>query len=184
MTMKKTLTALTIVTLTTTLAASAALADRGMGMGGMRGEGHGMMAEFDFAAIDTDKDGKITQAEIDAWRAADIKAADTDGDGFLSADELTAMHVKRVTAQATAMTTEMMTRMDADKDGKLSAAEMAVRPAPAGLFDRLDTDKDGALSQAELDAAKSRMAHGQDDHRGGKGKGERRGMFGHGHDNN
>ena len=183
MTMKKTLTALTIVALTSTLAASAALADRGMGKGGMRGEGPGMMQEFDFAAVDANKDGKITPEEIEAWRAADVKAADTDGDGFLSADELTAMHVKRATDRAGAMATEMMSRLDADNDGKLSAAEMAVRPAPAGLFDRLDSDNDGALSQEELDAGKGRMADGHGGQRG-KGKGEHRGMFGHGHDNN
>ncbi len=73
------------------------------------------------AAVDADKDGKITEAELTAFRAAETKAADADGDGLLSAEELAALHVKAMTARATDMAARMVSRMDSDADGKLSA---------------------------------------------------------------
>ncbi len=43
-----------------------------------------------FAAMDTDGDGQITQAELDAHAAARFASADSDGDGFLTTDEMQA----------------------------------------------------------------------------------------------
>lgn len=170
------LTALTMATLATALVATTALADRGNGMGmgnpGME-QGNGMpFAGFDFAEVDADKDGKITEAELAAWHAARTKSLDADGDGFISADELAAMQMKGMEPRVKERSARMVTRLDADGDGKLSATELASRPVPAGLVDRLDTDNDGAISQAELDAAKAKMAQGP---RGFKMK-----RFGHG----
>lgn len=184
MTRKMKLTALTMATLATALVATTALADRGLFMN--RGEGHGMergmgpLANFDFAAVDTDQDGKITEAEMTAWRAAQAQALDADGDGFVTAEELAAMQMKASEARIKDRASRMVARMDADGDGKLSAAELATRPVPAGLFARLDTDKDGAVSQAELDAAKERMAEGGRKHMKKHG-GDRNG---HGQGNN
>lgn len=190
MTRKMKLTALAMATLAGALVATTALADRGFGMGeGMRGEGmmggQGMMqgagpfANFDFAAIDADKDGKITEAEITAWRAAEAKALDADGDGLISADELAAMEMKNMAGRMKDRAAQMVARLDTDGDGKLSAAEMASRPVSTKLFDRLDANSDGALSQEELDAAKARMAEGRGkrmmrgwgDHEHGEGRG-------------
>ncbi len=178
-----------LVALAIALTGSVALAERGdrmggdqMGMGGPDAMG-GPMAAFDFAAVDADKDGKITQAEIDTYRAAQTKALDLDGDGLMSAEELTAMQMKGVQARVEQRVKAMIDRMDGDKDGKLSAAELAQRPVPAMMFDRLDADKDGALSEAEIAAAKERMANGMQE-RGERwdrdDRGERGGMRGHG----
>lgn len=167
-----------LVALAVALGASAAFADRGDHMGG----GAGRMMDFDFAAVDADKDGKITQAEIDSHRAAQAKAADTDGDGLMSAEELAAMHVKGLTARASDRAAMMIERLDTDGDGKLSAVEMAVRPMPTRMLERLDTDNDGALTQAEIEAARDRMSEGR---MGKHGRGE--GGHGRGHggqDNN
>lgn len=188
MTRKMKLTALTLATLAGALVATTALADRGMGMGGGMGMEQGMgpqggpMAGLDFAAIDTDKDGKITAAELTAWRAAEAKALDADGDGLISADELAKMQMKGMENRAQTRAAAMVSRLDSDGDGKLSATEMAARPVPTGLIDRLDTDKDGALSQAELDAAKTRMAEGMGQRmKMGRGHGgERNGDHGRG----
>ncbi|MFN3846626.1 MAG: EF-hand domain-containing protein [Paracoccaceae bacterium] len=166
----------TLVALAVAFAGGAAMADRGDRMGGAEGPMFGM----DFAAIDADKDGKITQAEIDAYRAAQAKAFDTDGDGLLSAEELSAMHLQNVTARASDRAARMIERMDTDGDGKLSAAEMAVRPMAGRMFDRLDADKDGALSEAELAAARDRMTERRGDKRGEK-HGEKRGGMQRGH---
>lgn len=155
------------------LTGSAALAERMPMMGeGMMG---GPEGAFDFAAVDADKDGKITRAEMDAHRAAEVTAVDADRDGKLSATELQAMILARMTARATAMATAMMTGMDQDGDGLLTAAELAVRPGPAMLFDRADADGDGAVTEAEIAALRDDMGG----HMGG-GDGEGRGHHGRG----
>lgn len=167
-------------------AALAQDAPEGMMGGGMMGEGPmgGRMMEggpfggFDFAAVDTDKDGKITQAEMQAWRAAEVAGVDADKDGKLSADELKAMQMKRMEERATDMATKMVERMDADGDGLLSAAELAARPGPAMMFDRIDADGDGAVTEEEIAAARAAMMDRVGE---GHGRGRGEGRDGHGH---
>ncbi len=130
-----------------------------------RGPGHGGMSAINFDQLDADKDGKVTEAEIEASRTARVTAADANGDGLMSADELAAMQLAEMTERANAMAAEMITRMDSDGDGLLSAAEMASRPGPAQFFDRIDTDGDGAISREEADAAAKKMAEGRGDRR-------------------
>lgn len=130
---------------------------------------------MDFATLDADKDGKISAAEMEAFRAARVTAVDTDGDGKLSAAELSAMHLARMQARADAMAARMIERHDADGDGLLTAAEFATPPSPQRMFERADTDGDGALSEAEIAAARERMA----EMREGRGKGGKHGR-GHG----
>lgn len=160
-----------LVALALALTAGAALADRGDRMGGMGPMG----GALDFAAIDADGDGKITQAEITAYRAAQTAGIDTDGDGLISAEELAAMHIRAATERANAHAARMIEQLDTDGDGKLSAAELVSRPMaggmPARMFERLDTDKDGAISEAELAAAKERMGERRGDNRGDKPRG-------------
>ena len=66
---------------------------------------------------------------------------------------------------------DQMMKLDADKDGKLTKAEIT-DPRLSRLFDRADADKDGAVTRAELTAlstqeeAKSRAGGGG---RGGPG---------------
>jgi EF hand len=147
---------------------SAAMADRGMmGMGG--GEGRGAMMLDQFDAIDADKDGKITQDEIAAHRAAEFAAADTNADGALSADELQAQMLARMLARHSA---RMIENMDDDGNGALSLAEMDAGPM-ADRFARIDSDNDGAISKAEAEAMVEKM---------GKRREGRRHMMGE-HDN-
>lgn len=163
-----------LVVLAFALTAGAAMADRGDRMGGMGGPMGGIVG-MDFAAMDADGDGKLTQAEIDTFRAAQTAAIDTDGDGLLSAEELAAMHMRAATTRANDHAARMIEQLDTDGDGKLSAAELAARPMQAGMstrmFERLDTDKDGAISEAEMAAAKDRMTMGRGDKRGGNHRG-------------
>lgn len=171
------LTALALAAVTGAAFSSAALADRGpkddmRGMEMGMGPGMGMGPRFDFAAVDADKDGKVTEAELTAWRAAEAGKIDANKDGKLSAEELTAARVAEMTARATEMATQMVTDLDTDGDGLLTAAEMAARPGPARMFDRADADGDGAVTQAELDAMRAE---------GPGGDGEGRGHHGGGH---
>ena len=136
---------------------TAALAEKGP-MSGPMG--------LNFEAMDADKDGKITKAEIAAHRSAMFTEADADKDGKLSADEMIAMHDKAQAARKAKMAAKMIGRIDTDKDGFVSAEEMAAMPMMDKMFERVDTDKDGAVSTEEMAA----MAARKEGHEKGHGK--------------
>lgn len=176
-----------LVALAVALMGSAAIADNqgGMGMGGPMGHMGMMPPPFDFAAVDANKDGKVTLEEFNAYRAAKVAGADTDKDGKLSVDEIAAMDLKEMQARSLQRATRMVKDLDTDGDGKLSAAELIARPMPERLFQMADTNKDGSIDQAEADAAMQMMMrgpHGQH-HKGmgdqnGPGNGEQDGQGG------
>lgn len=114
---------------------------------------------FDFAAIDADKDGKITVTELKAFRAAKLKAADADGNGQISEDELVAFRLRDIEQAIRAHVKSELADMDVDGDSAVSVTELQATPNRAlRFFERIDADGDGAVSQAEIDAAKARMA--------------------------
>jgi Ca2+-binding EF-hand superfamily protein len=149
--MKKTLT---LLALSAVLASPVSTIARAEGM-----DGHGPMPMLNFDAIDTDKDGKITSVEFDAFRAAEFSKADANADGQVSAEELAAKQVADMTARAADMATKMIERMDDDGDGLLSAEEMAQGPRAPTMFERADADGDGAISKEEVEAMKGKMGH-------------------------
>lgn len=122
---------------------------------------------FDFATLDADKDGKVTKAEVESFRAGKVKAMDANADGKLSAEELAAPRIASATDRINTRSADMVKKMDSDGDGMLSAAEMATRPGPEKIFDRIDANADGAVTQDEVDAARKAMQ-------------EKRGKGGHG----
>ncbi len=146
-------------------AAGLALAERGPDQG--MGREAGMMLNFE--AMDVDKDGRLTEAEITAWRAARLAEADADGDGKLNATELAAMHETQMKERMAERAARMIERADADGDGLLSAEELAAGPRQMSMFERIDADGDGAVTQAELDAAREKMAGRFKRHGGGMG---------------
>jgi Ca2+-binding EF-hand superfamily protein len=112
------------------------------------------------AILDTNSDGKVTQAEIEGELKRLIAAADVNGDGKLSADEFR----RRGRWFLRLRTVSFFDMLDADGDGQVSAAEML---SPTGRwFKRHDEDKDKALSGEELN--KSSWHHGR-----GRGRGNR-----------
>ena len=136
---------------------------------------------------DTDGDGRITLAEMQATSAQRFARMDANGDGVLNADDRAAVGA------------EMFAQADTDGNGELTAAEMkaahearkANRPERGDRADRrgtrggdrsarmaehfakADTDKSGGLSQTEL--AAMHEARGERGKRGGR-DGKRGGM--------
>ncbi len=202
---KQTLISGLVLAAATAAGLSTAIAQQGPGPDAPEGfEGRVPAPERIFAKIDADKDGKITRAEIDAWKAARPKVEDSDGDGKISPAELAAPRIAEATELFNDQAAETVKRLDTDGDGLLSAAELAAGPGfgpgpqgPRGpgfeaIFDRIDADKDGAVTLQEAQAAQQHFAdrregdrpdrgwRGRDEHdRGGHGK-DRRGFDGKG----
>lgn len=160
--MRKVLLAATAI-LALSIGAGAALAQGGPGRGDRAGQ-----API-FQLMDADKDGKVSKAEFDAYRASQFKALDKNTDGFLGREEYAAL--------PDLIRTQMMERrfdeLDKNKDGKLTADELGVRDGRAAeadirrRFDALDKNKDGKLTPDELpEAARERMMRAD---RGNKG---------------
>lgn len=175
---RKTLTMLALAGMTAVTISTAVIAqDAPMG-------GRGGFDMLNFEAMDADKDGKLTEAEIEAARVARVTAADANGDGKLSAEELSAMHLAMMTERSKDMAAKMVERLDSDADGMLTAAEMAAGPGMGRMFDKIDADGDDAITQAEVDAAKDQMGKGHRKGRGGHGEGHGMGHgWGFGGDN-
>jgi Ca2+-binding EF-hand superfamily protein len=124
---------------------------------------------FDFAAMDTDKDGTLTKAEMQAHHAAQMVLLDTDKDGFLSASEIAAHHQAGMAGRAEKRAARMIKRLDSDGDGALSLAEAQLGPNDR-MFSRMDDNEDGVISAEEA----AKMASGKDGrggHHGGSGYG-------------
>lgn len=126
-----------------------------------------------FAALDTDKDGKITPEERKAAmeKRFDERFAkmDTDGNGQLSKDELKAARAahdgpKGRFGRGKGWHGGPMGGMgggprgDADRDGTVTRAEFLARPL--AMFDRLDVDKDGTVTAQERQAAMASFRKG------------------------
>lgn len=107
----------------------------------------------DFSTLDTDGNGEITLLEMQSSAQTRFGEVDTDGDGFLTQAELAA-HAQ---SNAADRAERMISRRDANDDGKLSLEEMAGRRDPGRFFNRMDADNSGGISEAELEEARAKM---------------------------
>lgn len=105
-------------------------------MGHHGGRHGGKMLEI----FDADKDGAVTQAEIDAFRNDQIARFDADKDGQLSLDEYQALWLERMREHMV----DAFQSHDADGDGEVTAEEFNTHFA--GLVERLDRNGDGELN--------------------------------------
>ena len=92
----------------------------------------------EFKAIDTDRDGKLSEAEIRAFAAARTAEMDTNKDGVISPEEMRAFHDK----QREKMRLARLARMDDNKDGIVSAEEYQKHMAE-GMMRHANRPRDG-----------------------------------------
>lgn len=92
--------------------------------------------------LDKNQDGILQLSELPEHKARFLSEADTDKDGALSVAELE--------AHRTAMKQKMFSRMDKDENGVLTEDEVGFMWKHMQVA---DADKDGKLTQAELDKA-------------------------------
>ncbi len=140
MTALKTIAIGTIAAALATSVAGIALADS-FGPKGWGGKGHhggrdgGRMIEM----FDQNKDGSVTQDEVNASVAERFAAADADKDGRVTLEEFKAYRLTEMQP----MKVRAFQRLDRDGDGKVTRAEFD--RISDRMFARLDRDGDGEL---------------------------------------
>ena len=125
-------------------------------------------------AVAPNKDMKGKRGPVDLQkfsRMDGLKAADTDGDGVLSRAEIEALVQKRIVSRAA---DRMERRLDVNGDGKVTLAEIENQRKKE--FAALDRNDDGKIDRSEMRAAKmshhARGSHHKGPHHmGGKHKG-------------
>ena len=102
-----------------------------------------------FGVLDTNDDGEISAAEIDA-AAESLATLDEDGDGQLTEDELRPRGGGPIggDARTPGEATAAFMRFDTDADGLLERTELASQFV--SLLTRADADGDGAASETEI----------------------------------
>ena len=119
-----------------------------------------------FSDLDTDGNGEVTLAEMEAFRAAKFAEIDTDGNGSLSAEELLAAR-EADSDRAERRINRMIERADANDNGTIELDEMrGGGERGAERFAEADADGSGGLSEAEMKDAKGKRGG----KKGGKGK--------------
>ncbi|WP_433760269.1 EF-hand domain-containing protein [Brucella anthropi] len=123
-----------------------------------------------------DMKGKRGPVDLEKFsRMDDLKAADTDGDGVLSRAEIEALALKRIVSRAA---DRMERRLDVNGDGKVTLAE--VENQRKKEFAALDRNEDGKIDRSEMRAAKMhhqargshhKGPHHMGNHKGGEHKG-------------
>lgn len=131
----------------------------------------------DFVAIDTDGNGILTRAELQARAVARLSPVDTNGDGAIDRAELVAAlppapgGLLEVFAPnpSERMADRILALMGATEAGKVTVVELADGRVNM-LLAALDTDRDAAISQDEADAARDRIGDRDGRHRHGDGE--------------
>lgn len=109
-----------------------------------------------FERFDTDKDGAVTQSEIDETRAGSMARFDTDQNGTLSLPEYEALWMEKMRDRMV----DGFQRLDQDGDATITAEEFT-KPM-RNIVTWIDSDGDGKVTRQEMKKMRSRGGH----HRG------------------
>jgi hypothetical protein len=116
--------------------------------------GAALAGEDKLDRLDADKDGKVTQAEYAAGAKTSFDKLDANADGKVTASQMDAAYTTTkpgVGAAQVPSSAEKIKTLDTDGDGALSAVEHEA--GSRTMFDKLDADKDGSVTEAEIKAA-------------------------------
>jgi hypothetical protein len=121
----------------------ARIAGPGPGFGGPGGRHLAGIAQDLLTTYDTDGNGTVTQAEIDAVRAAELATYDANGDGVLNLEEYQALWLAKVYERMV----DAFQHFDANGDGTVTADEF--NAGFANIVALHDADGDGALGPTD-----------------------------------
>jgi len=111
--------------------------------------------------LDTNKDGKVTLAELVAAKTSRLHEFDANHDGVVTQAEFEA----GMKGQRAAHVAKLFERRDSNQDGQLSREESRM---PERWFNRLDSNHDGFLTPEELAARPLPQGPGAEPHGGGQ----------------
>ena len=115
--------------------------------------------------MDTDANGRITQAEHAVGADRMFEKPDADNNGSVTAAEMDAAHARWSSKNADdkadhvghdkpMSSADKIAKIDSDGDGALSSAEHA--EGAKDMFAKMDTDRDGSLTKDEVEAGHKR----------------------------
>ncbi|MEM7009896.1 MAG: hypothetical protein AAF585_00300 [Verrucomicrobiota bacterium] len=158
---------LTILGISAGLVATSFAAEDGQKKRAAGGAGNGGDRAAWFDKMDTNGDGKITQAEAPAQVWERLAKADKNGDGAVAKSELPTAGAGGTGGNVAGRMAEALKKLDANGDGNISKSEAGERWERLG---RLDKNDDGSISlKDELVMARGAGAGGTQE---GAGKGQ------------
>ena len=112
---------------------------------------HGSRMETRFKAADKDNDGSLTREEAKAMPrvAKNFDAIDADKSGTVTLAEIQAA-MKKMAKEAHDRGVERFKAADKDNDGSLTREEAKAMPKVAKNFDAIDADKSGTVTLKEI----------------------------------
>ncbi len=139
---------MTISKLAAALAAAVALS---MPVLALSAEEHGSRMQAQFKAADKDNDGSLTREEAKELPrvAKNFDAIDADKNGTVTLAEIQAT-MKKMGKKAHDRGVERFKAADKDSDGTLDREEAKAMPKVAQNFDTIDADKSGTVTEKEI----------------------------------
>ena len=159
-----------------TIAAAAVLATSLGGIAQAQGGPSGPGGEtLDFEAIDSDANGSLSRAELQARAVARLGRADANGDGWLDREEIVVIlpghenapfRIFSIDPEA-ARADRLLALLGATEAGRVEIGVVADHRVNM-LLAAMDSDRDAAISQAEVDAHAAERERRHERHRHGE----------------